>query len=236
MSAVAARAEPSRPLLTTLIVLTVVSGMVDAVSYLGFGHVFTANMTGNVVLLGFAAAGAKGFSAPASLTSLGSFVVGAICAGRLCLNIASRRRWLLLAMAIEGLLTGATAIVGATAPAPVGTGWPRYTMIAILAFAMGVRNSTVRRLGVPDVTTTVLTMTLTGLAADSSLAGGDNQRSGRRVLAVLAMFAGALVGAVIYLHQGVAWPLAIVALLVLTTATVFGLHPASRRLDARDDG
>ncbi len=235
MGAVAARADSSRLLLTTLIVLTVVSGMVDAVSYLGLGHVFTANMTGNVVLLGFAAAGAKGFSAPASLTSLGSFVVGAICAGRLCLHIGSRRRWLLVAMAIEGLLTGATAVVGATAPAPVGTGWPRYTMIGILAFAMGVRNSTVRRLGVPDVTTTVLTMTLTGLAADSSLAGGDNQRSGRRVLAVVAMFVGALVGAVIYLHQGVAWPLALVALLVLATTAVFGLSPASRYLDRRDN-
>jgi uncharacterized membrane protein YoaK (UPF0700 family) len=83
------QAGPSTMLLWTLTVLTVVSGLVDAVSYLGLGHVFTANMTGNVVLLGFAAAGAPGFSIPASLASLGSFLVGAACAGRLSLHITS---------------------------------------------------------------------------------------------------------------------------------------------------
>src|SRR6266852_3198094 len=78
----AANSEPGRLLLATLIVLTIISGLVDAVSYLGLGHVFTANMTGNVVLLGFAAAGASGFSAPACLTSLGAFLLGAAAAGR----------------------------------------------------------------------------------------------------------------------------------------------------------
>jgi uncharacterized membrane protein YoaK (UPF0700 family) len=85
----AATRQPGRLLLATLLVLTMVSGLVDAVSYLGLGHVFTANMTGNVVLLGFAAAGASGFSAPACLTSLGSFLVGAAAAGR----IARQERW-----------------------------------------------------------------------------------------------------------------------------------------------
>lgn len=77
MDGMATTEPPGRSLLTTLIVLTAVSGLVDAVSYLGLGHVFTANMTGNVVLLGFAAAGASGFSATACLTSLGAFLVGA---------------------------------------------------------------------------------------------------------------------------------------------------------------
>lgn len=92
--------------LTVLTVVSVVSGLVDAVSYLGLGHVFTANMTGNVVLLGFAAAGAPGFWVPASLASLGSFLVGAACAGRICLHITSRRRWLVVAMVTEGVLAG----------------------------------------------------------------------------------------------------------------------------------
>src|ERR1019366_7950213 len=70
-----------RPLLRTLVALTLISGLVDAVSYLGLGHVFTANMTGNVVVLGFAAAGAAGFSVLASLTSLGAFLLAALCAG-----------------------------------------------------------------------------------------------------------------------------------------------------------
>lgn len=68
-------------LVVVLLVLTVVSGLIDAVSYLGLGHVFTANMTGNVVVLGFAAAGAPGFSVPHTLVSLASFVVGAVAAG-----------------------------------------------------------------------------------------------------------------------------------------------------------
>ena len=75
--------EPDRPprtLLRTLTALTMVSGLVDAVSYLGLGRVFTANMTGNVVVLGFAAAGAPGFSFLANFLSLGAFLVGAVVA------------------------------------------------------------------------------------------------------------------------------------------------------------
>jgi uncharacterized membrane protein YoaK (UPF0700 family) len=218
-------------LLGTLMVLTVVSGLVDAVSYLGLGHVFTANMTGNVVLLGFAAAGAPGFSIPASLASLGSFLVGAACAGRITLHIGLRRRWLLVAMAIEGALAGAAAVV-ASSSSTIGSGWPRYAVIVLMAFAMGVRNSTIRRLAVPDVTTTVLTMTLTGLAADSTLAGGTNPKVGRRAAAVVAMLVGAIVGAALFLHQGATIPLAVVAAMVLATALVFAGSASSRLLDA----
>ena len=224
------QAGPSSMLLGTLMVLTVVSGLVDAVSYLGLGHVFTANMTGNVVLLGFAAAGAPGFSIPASLASLGSFLVGAACAGRITLRIESRRRWLLTAMAIEGVFAGGAAVVAAST-STIGSGWPRYSVIILMAFAMGVRNSTIRRLAVPDVTTTVLTMTLTGLAADSTLAGGTNPKVGRRTAAVVAMFLGAIVGAILFLHQGATIPLAVVAVMVLAAAFVFAGSASSRLLD-----
>ena len=152
-----------------------ISGLVDAVSYLGLGHVFTANMTGNVVLLGFSAAGASGFSAAACLTSLGSFLLGAATAGRAARRLTSRRQLLAVAMSIEAVATAAAAAV-AFGVAHVSQGWPRYTIIAVLAFGMGVRNSTIRRLAVPDLTTTVLTMTLTGLAADSTLAAEPTRR------------------------------------------------------------
>jgi uncharacterized membrane protein YoaK (UPF0700 family) len=224
-------AGQSSMLLGTLMVLTVVSGLVDAVSYLGLGHVFTANMTGNVVLLGFAAAGAPGFSIPASLASLGAFLVGAACAGRVTLHIASRRSWLVAAMVTEGVLSGGAAVASATAGGVIGSGWPRYTVIVLMAFAMGVRNSTIRRLAVPDVTTTVLTMTLTGLAADSSLAGGSNPKIGRRTSAVAAMLIGAVGGAALFLHQGATWPLALVAVIVLAATAVFARSAASHRLD-----
>lgn len=69
-------------LVLVLITLTVVSGLIDAVSYLGLGRVFTANMTGNVVVLGFAAAGAPGFSVPRTATSLCCFLLGAVAGGR----------------------------------------------------------------------------------------------------------------------------------------------------------
>src|SRR5271163_1427615 len=82
--------------IAALLLMTAATGIVDAVSYLGLGHVFTANMTGNVVLLGFAAAGAPGFSIAASLASLGSFLLGAAAGGRVTSHVPSRRRWLLM--------------------------------------------------------------------------------------------------------------------------------------------
>ncbi len=222
--------QPGRLLLATLIVLTMVSGLVDAVSYLGLGHVFTANMTGNVVLLGFAAAGASGFSAPACLTSLGSFLAGAAAAGLMGRRLSSRRSLLALAMTTEALATGVAAVIAATVTG-VSSGWPRFTVIAVLALGMGVRNSTIRRLAVPDMTTTVLTMTLTGLAADSAMGGGDGSQAARRIAAVIAMLAGAVAGASAFLHSGVTATLAIGAFVVLVSGTAFWASAESRRLD-----
>jgi uncharacterized membrane protein YoaK (UPF0700 family) len=221
---------PGRPLLWALGALTVVSGVVDAVSYLGLGRVFTANMTGNVVLLGFAAAGAPGFSVAASLASLGAFLVGAVGAGRLVRRLARRRSLLLAALVIEGGLIAGACVV-AYAATSVSTGWARFVVIVLLALGMGVRNAVIRRLAVSDVTTTVLTMTLTGLAADSSMAGGDNARAGRRAGAVGAMLLGAFAGAWLYLRHGAGLPLAVAAILVLGTAAAFGRAQASRLLD-----
>lgn len=223
--------QRSPALTRALIVLTVVTGLVDAVGYLGLGHVFMANMTGNVVLLGFAVAGARGFSVEALLASIGSFLLGAVCCGRISLHLGSHRRLLVLAMAMEGVLAGGTAVVAEVAGGRIGSGWPRYTVIVILAFAMGMRNATVRRLAVTDTSTTVLTMTLTGLAADSSLAGGSNLRGARRASAVGAMLLGAIVGAALYLHQGATWPLVVVAATSLATTAVFARSSGSHRLD-----
>jgi uncharacterized membrane protein YoaK (UPF0700 family) len=220
-----------RVLLGALLALTLVSGLVDAVCYLGLGRVFTANMTGNIVVLGFAAAGAPGFSVTASLVSLAFFLVGAACAGRLSAHITRHGRLLMVAMLTEATLVCAAAVVALLA-STVATGWGRYTTIAILAVAMGVRNGVIRRLAVPDMTTTVLTLTLTGLAADSSLAGGSNPRAGRRSAAVVAMLAGAIIGAALYLHQGVGLPLLIAAGVTAATAAAFRFSGGSKALDA----
>jgi uncharacterized membrane protein YoaK (UPF0700 family) len=221
-----------RSLLAVLLVLTLLSGLIDGVCYLGLGRVFTANMTGNVVVLGFAAAGAPGFSVTASLTSLGLFLVGAVCGGRISTRVSPRSRLLTTAGALEATFVAAAAVV-ALAATTVATGWGRYTTIAILAFAMGIRNSVIRRLAVRDMTTTVLTMTLTGLAADSSLAGGSNPAAGRRIAAVLAMLIGATAGAGLFLHRGAGLPLAISAGAAAATAVAAYAGQAGAYLDRK---
>jgi uncharacterized membrane protein YoaK (UPF0700 family) len=217
-------------MLRILLVLTMLSGLVDAVCYLGLGRIFTANMTGNIVVLGFAAAGAPGFSVTASLTSLLLFLTGAVAGGRLSQHVSVRSRLLTVAIACEAGFVGAAAVVAVLASTVAG-GWARYTVIAILAFAMGIRNSVIRHLAIPDMTTTVLTQTLTGLAADSPLAGRDNIRAGRRATAVMAMLIGAILGAALYLHEGAALPLAIAAALAAITATALRMSRAVRYLN-----
>src|ERR1700758_1758325 len=69
------------PLTPLLIVMTFVTGLVDAFSYLVLGHVFVANMTGNVVFLGFALAGAPDFSIADSLVAMAAFAAGALLGG-----------------------------------------------------------------------------------------------------------------------------------------------------------
>ena len=207
-------------LVVTLAALTVVSGFIDAVSFLGLGHVFTANMTGNVALIGFAAAGAAGFSLTASLCALGAFLVGALAGGRLARRFRPVRTLLLVAMVVEAACITAAATVAGTVPA-VGSGWPRYTVIALLAGGVGLRNSAVRRLGVPDMSTTVLTTTLTGLASRSRLAGGTNPHARLGTTSVVCMFGGALVGAVLVLHAGATWSLGVAAGIVAVTAVYF---------------
>jgi uncharacterized membrane protein YoaK (UPF0700 family) len=217
------------PLPTTLLVLTFVTGLVDAVSFLGLGHVFTANMTGNVVFLGFATVGAPGLSISRSLTSLGAFFVGAAVGGWLSTALAAteRRRWLLATALAEAMLLLVAAVESVGFDIESASPASRlYAAIVLTAVAMGLRNATVRRLAVPDLTTTVLTLTLTGLAAESAVAGGDSRRLGRRVASVLAMFTGAAIGALL-LRRGVALSLAVSGAGVLTAAVPLLWLPAA---------
>jgi uncharacterized membrane protein YoaK (UPF0700 family) len=203
-----------------LILLTMVTGVVDAVSYIALGHVFVANMTGNVVFLGFALAGAPGLSAPASLAALGAFLLGAIAGGRIASRYATHRgRQLRTATAIAVLPALLAVIVAAIVGQPV-SGGARYALIVPLGIAMGIQNATARRLAVPDLTTTVLTLTLTGIAADSRLAGGPGGHPARRLISVGAMFAGALLGAVLVVEVDLVLPLSIAVVLLATSALV----------------
>ena len=214
------RDERHGPLPLLLLLLTVLSGLVDAVSFLRLGHVFVANMTGNIVFLAFAVAEVPEFSAsaPASLTALAAFMVGAFAAGRIGWRTGHHRaRFLAIALAIK-LALGAAALALALALPDSLADTLRFALIIVLAASMGVQNAAVRRLGVPDLTTTVLTMTLTGFLADSTLAGGSNPHPARRLLAVLALFVGALTGTLMVFHAGVAAALALGLALILATA------------------
>lgn len=204
------------PLIVLLTLLSLTTGIVDATSVLGLGKVFTANMTGNVVFLGFAAAGAPGFQWELYVLALIAFALGAVASGRLCRHFIgrSRRRWLVLSATVEAGLLWIAAAVAVAAPSDTAAGL-RMTLIALVAIAMGARNATVRQLNVPGMTTTVLTRTITGLAADSHLAGGPGPDLGRRLRAILFLFVGAAVGAFMVLHWGLALPLALAGTMVL---------------------
>src|SRR5437879_2774055 len=154
------------PLPEMLLTLTVVTGLVDAVSILELGRVFVANMTGNVVFTGFAIAGAPGFSLSASLFALAGFLSGAAVGGVLIGRLGRDRALLLGAgAATETVLVLAACLVAVAVRTPFSNA-VRDVIAALLALAMGTQNAVSRRLAVPDMTTTVLTMTLTGIGAD----------------------------------------------------------------------
>jgi uncharacterized membrane protein YoaK (UPF0700 family) len=212
--------ERHGPLPVLLLVLTMVTGLVDAVSYLKLGRVFVANMTGNVVFLGFAVADASEFSVPASLSAIGAFLGGAFAGGRLAARAGHHRGHLLaLATYIQIALVGAAVVVSMVG-GDSDNELAQYTLILLLALAMGLQNAIARRLGVPDLTTTVLTLTLTGLAADSRLAGGNNPNPRRRLLGTAAMFLGAAVGAFLIFYAGVSAVLALALALLVLNGTV----------------
>jgi uncharacterized membrane protein YoaK (UPF0700 family) len=200
------------PLPVFLLILTVVTGLVDAVSILSLGRVFVANMTGNVVFIGFALAGAPGFSLSASIFALAGFLAGAFVGGILIKRRRADRAVILLsALTVELALIAVAVIVAQAAAVPYASG-PKDALAALTAIAMGVQNATARRLAVPDLTTTVLTMTLTGLAAD--VQRRNNAALLRRLLAIVTMLGGAIVGAVLVLHVRPSAPLEVAGGLV----------------------
>lgn len=211
------------PLPPLLLVLTAVTGVVDAVSILSLGRVFVANMTGNVVFAGFAIVGAPGFSLSASLFALAGFLIGAALGGLAITRSDGDRGTLLRAGAVAEFLLTAIALAVAAASGDAGTTHgtlaasaaftPAVTdaLAAVLAVALGIQNAVARKLAVPDLTTTVLTMTLTGLGADvrALVSGQPTARHAarasftRRLLAVAVMLAGGVFSAWLVLNVSV---------------------------------
>ncbi len=197
-----------------MLTLTLVTGFVDATSFLAFGRVFVANMTGNIVFLGFATAGAPGLSAPASLLALVAFLLGGYLTGRFLLRsreapLRTLRNFAGFQFALFVVATALSSGVG-----PIAGSAEIAVLIVLLGLAMGMQNAGARHLAVADLTTTVLTLTVTGLVADPSTGRMSGTSAIRRLLSIGAMLSGAFGGAWLVLHLGILAPLSVATLLV----------------------
>ena len=213
--------------LVLMLVLTFTTGIVDAVGFLGLDRVFTGNMTGNVVILGMAVVGAEDLPVVGPVLALVGFMAGAALGGRVLKRAAGKWTGLTTALFLTvGLVCLGLAVVLLVVgdhPDPA-VGLPVTTL---LGAAMGLQAATARFVAVKDVTTVVVTSTITGLAADSTLGSGraraEGGGSGRRFLAVVLILAGAAAGAALLtIHVGAGLLLA--AVLILAATLVGSTH------------
>jgi uncharacterized membrane protein YoaK (UPF0700 family) len=182
-----------------MLALTFSTGIVDAVGYLGLDRVFTANMTGNVVILAMGLVGANGLPVIGPAIALGAFALGAIIAGRVLRGVPkgwSRRVSVLLTVVAAVLIMALVVASIVPTPYPLGASYP---LTAMLGVSMGMQAGTARHVGVVDVTTVVVTSTLVGLAFESWLGRRTGQQWRKRLLAVVLIALGALCGAALLL-------------------------------------
>jgi uncharacterized membrane protein YoaK (UPF0700 family) len=214
-----------------LLLLTFATGIVDAVSVLALGHIFVANMTGNVIFLGFWFVPHSGIDLTAAIVAFFSFLAGTVLGGRFARHIDSEvRLWLTVAL-------GAEVVVLLTLSILAGAGVLNYhdntklILTAGLAVTFGSQNATARLFGIQELSTTVLTSTIVGLGFDSRLAGGTGHREKLRYTVVVTMCAGAVAGATITRFT-VAPAIALAAAVVAVSAAIFRFGP--QRQDATE--
>jgi uncharacterized membrane protein YoaK (UPF0700 family) len=220
------RAVPHERLhLRLMLVLTFTTGINDAVGYLGLDKVFTGNMTGNVVVLGMALAGGSGLPVLGPVLALFGFMAGAALGGRVLKGAA--RAWSGRTTVMFGLVSAAMLVLsvllfvaGDEPDHDVGV-----VVTTVAATAMGMQAAAARVVAVKDVTTVVVTSTITGLAADSWFGSGAiGQGLGRRrATAVAAILLGALVGALLLKWQ-LAGGLLLAGIVVGAVTVVGALH------------
>lgn len=185
--------------MTLMLVLTFSTGIVDAVGYLGLDRVFTANMTGNVVILAMGLVGGNGLPVVGPAIALAAFVLGAIVSGRILRGVPkgwSRRDTAVLTSVAAVLVVALVIASVAPTPYPLGASYP---ITALLGLSMGMQAGAARHIGVPDVTTVVVTSTLVGLAFESWLGRRTGQQWVKRLLAIALIGLGALCGAALLL-------------------------------------
>lgn len=200
-----------------MVVLTFVTGLVDAVGYLALDRVFVGNMTGNIVILGMAVAGGDGLPVLGPVVAVATFTLGAYLSGRLLRH--RRTQW---GGAVSFLLCAGAAVllgVGLTFLVPAWHDTPGLVLAASSATAavMGTQAAVARSLAVTDMTTVVVTSTLTSLASENLVDHGVRGIWSRRAVAIAVIFLGAVVGALL-LHLGTAVPLLLAGVLTAGVA------------------
>ena len=216
-----------RTTVVCLLLLTFATGVVDAISVLVLGHVFVANMTGNVIFLGFWFAPHSVVDMTAALVAFVSFVAGAILGGRLSRHLdGDVRRWMTVALGIEVVMLATLSILSGTGVLDYHDN-TKLILIAGLAVTFGWQAATARQFGIQELSTTVLTTTIVGVGSDSRIAGGTGRREKLRFSVVLTMCAGALVGATMT-RWVVAPVIGVAAVVVALAAAVFRFGPHRR--------
>ena len=189
-----ATASLHHPLVRALLALTVTTGLVDITSYVGLGRVFTANQTGNFVLLAGGIVRSGDLSSAGPLVSLGAYTVGAGAVGLVTMLGRQRQSTLVVrVLTAEIVLLAIAAVLAAVIDVTPGAA-SGYSEIVMLALAMGMRTAVISRFGGADVSLTMLTGTLAGLAATLPFTGGSDKHFIRRTGAASALFLGALGG------------------------------------------
>jgi uncharacterized membrane protein YoaK (UPF0700 family) len=207
-----------------LLLLTFATGIVDAISVLVLGHVFVANMTGNIIFLGFWFAPHTVVDMAAALVAFVSFVTGAIVGGRLSRHLdRDVRRWLTITLGLEVVMLVTLSILSGTGVLDYRDN-TKLILIAGLALTFGIQAATARQFGIQELSTTVLTTTIVGIGFDSRTAGGSGHREKLRYSVVLTMCGGALVGATLT-RWFVAPVIAVAAIAVAVAAGVFRFGP-----------
>lgn len=223
------RPDSARLALAATIVLTFVTGVVDAVGYLGLDRVFTGNMTGNIVILGMGIAGADELPVLGPAIALAAFTFGAFAAGMFLRSKPSAPGWhdritilLLVGAAVLAGLTVTAVVVGETPSAPA-----QVAMAAATAAVMGQQALVARALAVKDMTTVVVTSTLASLAGETWVAGGRGTVFNRRAGAIVTIFLGAVAGALLLrIHLAVPFALATAATVLVVVLGHARLRPA----------
>lgn len=214
-----------------LLLLTFATGLADSISILALGHVFVANMTGNVIFLGFWLAPSTTVDLNAVAVALPTFICTTVVSGRLSRHFGVRTRtWITTVLATEITLLATLAVVA-------GAGLLRYQgnskliMIGILAVTFGLQHSSARQFGIQELSTTVLTSTIVSLGLDSRLAGGTGERHRLRIGVVATMCAGAFLGATMSRYV-IAPVFAVAAAVIATSLLIFRWAPPATKTEA----